>query len=428
MFAIQTTSMDSFMPHGMCYLWEPDLLWLHVLSDSLTGMAYYGIAVALLVLVVRARREVPEGAEYAVRGLPLEWMFLAFGLFIVACGTTHFLAVWTVWNPDYWAAGGVKAVTALASVATAIALPPLIPRALRLVRSARESEVRRVQLEEANAELRDVRDSLQRELESASGDIRGLAGEVAQRQRAMEVALREAREARDAASAASQAKTDFLAVMSHELRTPLNAVIGYAGLLEMGVEQELTERQRSHIDRIKQSADHLLRIIDDILVFARSDTRPLELQAERIHLPALIDEITGMLRPSVQAKEIRLEVEVDDVEISSDRERLLRIVSNLVANAVKFTAEGRVVLTARVREDRLRIAVEDTGPGIAPEHHERVFDAFWQVDQSSTRQAGGTGLGLSIARRMAQQLGGDVTVESEGASGSRFILTVPLGV
>ncbi len=428
MLSNQASSMDSFMPHGMCYLWEPDLLWLHVVSDFLTGAAYYAIAVALLVLVVRARKEVPDGAEYAVRGLPHEWVFLAFGVFIVACGTTHFFAVWNVWNPDYWSAGGVKAVTAFASVATAIALPPLIPRALRLVRNAREAEVQRLQLEEANAELRDVRDSLQRELESASGDIRGLALEVAQRQRGMESALREAQEARDAAAAASQAKTDFLAVMSHELRTPLNAVIGYAGLLEIGADQELTERQISHIDRIKQSSAHLLRLIDDILVFVRSDTRPSELIMEPVHLPWLIDEITGMLQPTVQAKEIRLDVEVEDVVISSDRERLLRIISNLATNAVKFTTEGHVSLRAALYDGGLRVVVEDTGPGISPEDHDRIFDAFWQGDQSPTRRTGGTGLGLSIARRVARQMGGDVTVESGGGAGSRFILSVPVGV
>ena len=418
---------SAFMPHGMCYLWEPDLLWLHVASDAAIGAAYFAIPPTLLALVVRARREVPVGAAYAVKGLPHEWMFLAFGLFIVACGSTHFLAVWNVWNADYWFSGTVKVMTALASIGTAIALPPLIPRALTLLRAARESEVRRTQLEAANAELQSIRDSLQQELESASNDdMRDLTSEVTARRREMERALDDARKARDEARAASQAKSDFMAVISHELRTPLNGIMGYADLLTMGVKGPINEGQQQHVARIRLGADHLLRIIDDILIFVRSETKPTEVREDRVRLSLLLDEIAGMLRPEAQLKGLGLEVTARDAVVTSDRERLLRIVGNLLSNAVKFTEEGSIRVDAGVEGDRLRVVVEDTGPGIAEEDLERVFDAFWQVDQSSTRRSGGTGLGLSIARRMARQLGGDVLVDSAPGRGSRFTLDVPV--
>ena len=416
----------SFMPHGMCYLWEPELLWLHVVADALIGAAYFAIPPTLLLLVVRARREVPLGAAYAVKGLPHEWMFLAFGLFIIACGSTHFLAVWNVWNADYWLSGGVKVVTAVASLATAVALPPLIPRALKLVRNARESEIHRVQLEQANEELRAIRDTLQQELDSASEDMRELTHEVTARRQALETALEETREARDLARAASQAKTDFLAVMSHELRTPLNGIMGYADLLTAGVKGPINGGQQQHVDRIRQGADHLTRIIDDILVFVRSETAPTEVSRDRVRLPNVVDEILGMVRPEAKRKGIELVVSVEpDAVVTSDRERLLRILGNLVSNAVKFTDSGSVRIEASAGEGRLRFIVEDTGQGIAPEDHERIFDAFWQVDQSSTRRTGGTGLGLSIARRLARQLGGDVRVESVPGRGSRFTAEVP---
>ena len=419
-------AQDPFMPHGMCYLWQPELLWLHVVTDALIGAAYFAIPPALMVLVVRARREVPRGAAYAVRGLPHEWMFLAFGLFIIACGSTHFLAVWNVWHADYWLSGGVKVVTAVASIGTAIALPPLIPRALRMVRDARESDLRQAQLESANEELRAIRDSLQRELASATEDAQELTAEVSARRRDMEAALSDARAARDEAEAASRAKSEFMAVISHELRTPLNGIMGYADLLTAGVRGPLTDGQQLHVDRIRQGADHLTRIIDDILVFVRSETRPSEVHRDRVRLPNTIDEIFGMVRPDAESRGIALEWEAEPRLVISDRERLLRIIGNLVSNAVKFTDEGMVRVKARVADDRLRVTVEDTGPGIAPEHHERVFDAFWQVDQSSTRRAGGTGLGLSIARRLARQLGGDVVVESRLGEGTRFTLEVPI--
>ena len=416
-----------FMPHGMCYLWEPELLWLHVVSDVLTGTAYFAIPPALLVLVIRARREVPQGAAYMARGLPLEWMFVAFSLFIVACGTTHFFGAWNVWHTDYWLAGGAKVVTAAASLGTALALPPLIPRALQLVRDARESEVRRIQLEHANEELRRVRDMLQVELESASVDIEAMATEVTRRRQEMERALEEARTARDEASAASQAKSDFLAVMSHELRTPLNAIIGYADLLDLGVKGALNDGQRVHLDRIRIGARHLLRIIDDILVFARSEAGATALERDPVKVPQLLDEVVGLLRPEAADKGIGLTLDADGATVITDRERLLRVVTNLVSNAVKFTDEGEVAVRAAVDEAHtLRITVTDTGPGIGPEDRERVFDPFWQVDQSSTRRTGGTGLGLSIARRLAREMGGDVSLTSTPGEGSRFTLVVPV--
>lgn len=422
---IQAAGQGSFMPHGMCYLWEPDLLWLHVVSDVLTGAAYYAIPPALVVLVVRGRKAVPEGADYVARALPHEWMFLAFGLFIVACGTTHFFAAWNVWNADYWASGAVKAVTAVASIATASALPPLIPRALHLVRSARESEIHRAHLEDANEELRGVRDALQVELESASEDIRELADEVSRRRRDMQQALEEARSARDEAAAASQAKSEFLAIMSHELRTPLNGILGYADLLENEVRGPLTEGQRDQVERVRFGASHLHGLIDDILVFVRSEGGAEADRRDPVAVRELVDEVTGLLRPETERKGIVLDVEAEDGHVRSHQDWLRRILTNLVSNAVKFTETGGVTVRASVREDVFRVEVSDTGPGIDVDHLERVFDTFWQVDQSPTRRAGGTGLGLSIARRLARQLGGDILLESEPGVGSRFVLEVP---
>src|SRR5215831_16010501 len=124
-----------FMPHGHCYLWMPKLIALHVVSDSLIGTAYVAISVTLAYLVYRARHDIP-----------FTWMFLAFGTFIIACGATHFMEVWTLWHPTYWLAGNVKLLTALASVTTAIALPPLVPRVLGAVRAQRLAEERSAEL------------------------------------------------------------------------------------------------------------------------------------------------------------------------------------------------------------------------------------------------------------------------------------------
>jgi PAS domain S-box-containing protein len=141
-------SSNRFMSHGECYLWIPQLVWLHLLSDSLIGLSYVMISATLGYMVYRARRHIP-----------FHWVFLAFGLFIIACGATHFMEVWTIWQPQFWLSGYVKLVTAIASVATAVVLPPLVPRVLGLVDAAKLSEQRKTKLESADIELESLRES-----------------------------------------------------------------------------------------------------------------------------------------------------------------------------------------------------------------------------------------------------------------------------
>ncbi len=127
---------QSFMPHGMCYLWVPQLYWMHVSSDLLIGFSYLAISSTLIYLIYRARED-----------MPFSWIFVAFGVFILACAGTHFMGAWTVWSPSYWLAGYVKLLTAAASVATAVVLPFLVPKVLSLIKTVKLSEERRVQLE-----------------------------------------------------------------------------------------------------------------------------------------------------------------------------------------------------------------------------------------------------------------------------------------
>ncbi|MDX2096984.1 MAG: hypothetical protein SFW36_04345, partial [Leptolyngbyaceae cyanobacterium bins.59] len=174
-----------FIPHGHCYLWQTPLVSLHATSDVLIGLSYVSISATLAYLVYRAQRDIPY-----------HWMFLAFGLFIVACGTTHFMEVWTLWVPVYWLSGAIKLLTAIVSVTTALLLPPLIPQVLNLIQTAKVSEERRLQLEQANQELRDLNERLQEQMALAVENAR---------------LYREAQEV-------SQMKDDFLAVVSHELR------------------------------------------------------------------------------------------------------------------------------------------------------------------------------------------------------------------
>jgi signal transduction histidine kinase/CHASE3 domain sensor protein len=228
------------------------------------------------------------------------------------------------------------------------------------------------------------------------------------------------------ALAASEAKSAFLATMSHELRTPLNAIIGYQSLLKEGIEGTLNEAQLKQLSRIRASADHLLGLIDEVLTYSRVEAGKEILRQDEVRLRPLMEEAVVMVMPLAEAKGVALRVDVPDAELHTDAGKLRQIILNLLSNAVKFTDWGEVTLRARENEDRIDFQVIDTGIGIARENQERIFEPFWQVEQSPTRRAGGTGLGLSVSRSLARLLGGDVAVKSTVGEGSTFAFSLPM--
>ncbi|HEV7839079.1 MAG TPA: CHASE3 domain-containing protein [Gemmatimonadaceae bacterium] len=247
---------------------------------------------------------------------------------------------------------------------------------------------------------------------------------------AMEIATRAALAIDNAqlyqsALAASEAKSAFLATMSHELRTPLNAIIGYQSLLKEGIDGTLNQSQLAQLSRIRASADHLLTLIDEILTFSRVEAGKEVMRWDDAELRPLVEEALTMVRPLAEQKGLTLRADVPDGVIRTDGGKLRQILVNLLSNAVKFTESGEITVGVRRGENRIEFYVTDTGIGIAEENLQRIFEPFWQVEQSSTRRAGGTGLGLTVSRSLARMLGGDVRVESTPGEGSTFILTLP---
>jgi len=240
-------------------------------------------------------------------------------------------------------------------------------------------------------------------------------------------ALRE-QELTDRAEAASSAKSAFLTMMSHELRTPLNAIIGYASLLDDGISGPVVEQQHAHLVRLKRNAKHLLTLIDEILSLARRDAVFQSSAAECLDAEGLMDEVIALTMPLAESKQLGLSFDpvTPPFVVETNHQKLLQILVNLVGNAIKFTDRGQVLLSATSNGKIARFTVTDTGSGIAQENLERIFDAFWQVDQGHTRRAGGTGLGLKLSREMAQLLGGDLEVVSALGQGSAFTVWLPL--
>jgi signal transduction histidine kinase len=227
---------------------------------------------------------------------------------------------------------------------------------------------------------------------------------------------------------ASKAKSDFIATMSHELRTPLNAILGYVDLLLAGVPEPLPLPAEAQVERVKVAARHLLQLIEEILLFSGLELNREQVRLEEVPLSEIIAESATVIEPLARARglEFHTESSEDKVVLHTDRARVRQILVNLLGNAVKFTDEGEVLLCARVQDARVIFEVRDTGIGIPPEHLERIFEPFQQIEQGRGRREGGTGLGLSVSRRLAQLLGGDVTVESAPGQGSTFTLQLPL--
>jgi signal transduction histidine kinase/ActR/RegA family two-component response regulator len=242
---------------------------------------------------------------------------------------------------------------------------------------------------------------------------------------------RELERTRDLALEATRAKSAFLATISHEIRTPMNGIIGLTTML---LETPLGADQEDVAKTILQSADSLLTIINDVLDFSKIEAGKLTIERADVNLRQITEDVIRLLGASARDKALALEARVDaDVppRLIGDPSRLRQVLLNLVGNAIKFTPHGEISVAVACRERRDRavvidVSVTDTGIGIAPEVQDRLFQAFTQVDASTTRRYGGTGLGLAICRQLVDLMGGAIGVDSAPDRGSRFWFTVPL--
>ena len=235
-------------------------------------------------------------------------------------------------------------------------------------------------------------------------------------------------QAKDEAQAASRAKSAFLANTSHEIRTPLNGLLGLARMLQQPDLNEQTRRE--YLDQMLDSAESLSGLISDILDLSKIEAGRLTLEAAPFGLRDMLATMRMAYLTLAQAHKLAFKIEVDEAVpawVVGDQVRIRQILSNYLSNALKFTSAGSVAVHVRsLGQDKVRIEVSDTGPGIAPEMHQRLFQAFTQADESTTRRFGGTGLGLSICRELATLMGGEVGVDSQLGQGSTFWAELPL--
>jgi signal transduction histidine kinase len=356
-------STGFFMPHRHCYLDNPSMLWLQGLSDFVIGLSYMAIAAGLAYLVRKARKDIP-----------FEWMFLAFGLFIFSCGWTHFMEVWTLWYPTYWLSGAIKAVTAAASLATAVGLSPLLPRIFRLIDTAKASEQRRQDLEQAHRELQRA----YKEMETFSYSL------------------------------------------SHDIRGPLRAVRSFSSIVLEEHRQELDGDGAAMLEKVVASAARMDQLVSDVLALSRASRA--ELKMEPVEVEPLMRRVIQD-QPALQTPKAQIRIEGPLLPVRADVASLTQCLTNLLGNAVKFVAPGvtpQVRLYTEAHHGRVRLWIADNGIGIPAESREKVFEIFQRLH--STQEYEGTGIGLAIVAKAVERMGGRVGVESEVGHGSRFWL------
>jgi len=359
-----------FMPHGCCINWDERLLCAFIVGNAGIALAYFLIPLALRVFVGQRK------------DLPYPYMFKLFAAFILSCGVTHLAKIWTFYHAHYWVEALLDLWTAMISMATAILLLPLIPRALAL-RSPQA-------LEEANRSL----------------------------------AL-----ARDEAIKANDLKSQFVANISHEIRTPMSGILGLTELLTRQTEGE-TKIMAEHI---LASGQNLMLLVNDLLDLSKLEAGRIDLRKEIFAVEAVVERAILNFTALAADKGLALTSRVENSVgvVYGDHNRISQVLQNLVQNAIKFTDSGTVEITAQLEKltDNLtytKFSVRDTGPGISQADQAQLFQLFVQIDGSTTRRHGGTGLGLSLSKRLVELMGGRIGVESEVGKGSTFWFSLPL--
>jgi len=404
-FAPHAASTDQFLPHAFCYGWRPGLIRLNLISDSLIGAAYVAIPIALFQFI-RKRSDIP-----------FNWMFALFGVFIVACGATHWIEVWTLWNPSYWLAGSVKAITAAASVPTAVLLFFLLPKALLLPSVA--------QLEAAKRDLEqeiERRKSVEAALEKSR---RELEDRVRQRTAQLSEANEQLERQRSDLEAASRAKTEFLAVLSHELRNPVHAIEANCRIIASPTAGDTKERAAQAIRRQIDKLAVLLQELLDVATMSRST-----LAMQPVDLASVVNAAVETVAWQFRERGHNVAVELPDrpVVVQGNPERLEQAIANLLSNATKYTPDGgHVRVSLAMTDHQAVLSVCDDGIGIPTQELPRLFRIFSRGSAARQLSADGLGLGLHIADAIIKVHAGSIRAASTGpGKGSEFTIELPL--
>jgi len=405
----QLFSSSGFMPHGMCYLWRSDILALHVLADSLITLAYFSIPFTLLYFV-RRRQD-----------LQFNWVFVCCAIFIIACGTTHLMEIVTIWRPMYWLSGIVKAITALASLPTAVMLVRLVPEALRwpspaaLQRANSSLELEIAERKRAEAEVRRINDVL---------EIR-----VAERTRELEAAYENLRETQQASLQQERLRSlgRMASGIAHDINNALTPATLYTQSL-LDHDKSLGAEARDDLTVVLQAIDDVVHTVSRIKEFYRGR------DANAVHVPIDIRQVLEQVVELTRARwadmpqqrgfviDVRLEHSMQVAPIMGVQAEIRDALTNLVLNAVDSMPEGgTLTLRSYGAQHHVTVEVCDTGVGMTEEVRARCLDPFF-----TTKGARGTGLGLAMVYGMAERHNAELEIDSELRAGTVVRLVFPI--
>jgi signal transduction histidine kinase len=408
---IQLLRDDRFMPHGHCYLWLPELLWANVVSDALIAFAYLTIPVTL-VYFIRKRRD-----------LPFDWMFGAFGVFILACGSTHVLDIWTIWHPDYWLAAWVKVITAIASVVTAVLLIKLVPVALHL---PSPSQLRKVNDELRNAQAELVATARRAGMAEVATNVLHNVGNVLNSVNVSadlvtgQIRTSKAQALAKVVQLLQAHQADLGHFFSHDDKG--RQLPDYLDKLEQAIAEE-RRRMLNELASLTKSIDHIKEVVATQQAYAG----PAGV-IEPVRIIELVEDAIRMSGDSLSRHEVTVVTEFSAVpQVLLDRHQVLQILLNLINNA-KYAMSGtsdqqhQITVRLSIAENAgVVLQVADNGEGIAPENLTRIFA------HGFTTRKNGHGFGLHSCVLAAQQMGGTLLAHSDGVGrGATFTLKLPI--
>jgi light-regulated signal transduction histidine kinase (bacteriophytochrome) len=357
------------MPHGHCFLWQPNILWLHVLSDAGIAIAYYAIPLTLLYFVRHSKN------------LPFKHLFLLFATFIVLCGTTHVMSIWVLWHPDYALEGVIKAMTAVASIGTFFVTVRLIPLALKLI----------------TPEGLDM-------------------AQLALKLQKSEEALR-------------QYTHDLEHIASHDLKEPLRGMSMKAAFLLEDYKDKLDDKGVEHLKRLVYLSVRMEQLIRDLLYFSQLGRAHLAIQDSDPN--QMIEEIRFMIEPMLKERNVQIIVPQPLPHIVCDKVRITEVFRNLITNAIKYNNKPEKLVEVGFMNSvetsegwqRNVFYVKDNGIGIAPEYHRDIFRIFKKIKEMGDDKDG-TGVGLTFVKKIIERYGGRIWLESRPQEGTTFYFTL----
>lgn len=377
---------SGFMPHGHCFLWTPSLLWSYVIADSIIAASYYSIPVALWYFAQK-RRDVP-----------FRWIFVMFGVFVMACGTTHIFAIWNIWLPNYWADAGMKVFTATASVVTAVLLWPLIPQALAIP----SPEL----LRRANRELQN---EVSRRI-LAENELREANNALEQRTAQLEAANKEL----DA----------FSYSVAHDLRAPLRRIGAFSQFLQEDHKSPngLDTTDAHYLDIIIQSVSKMGKLVEDLLTLAHTDR--LKINQQAVDLNGIIEAARKECEPLGGEN---AEWKISSLPTVRGDAALLQVVfTNLLSNAVKFSRRRAPpiieIKSLTGNGDEMIVVVKDNGAGFDPSLEDKLFGVFQRLHRDDEFE--GNGVGLATVQRIIHRLDGRVWAEGKLDQGAIFFVAL----